>query len=146
MGTSPVDLWPKDFGPVERTPVAIMKEQASLLGKHTGNLVLGEIRLRPQSLGDEMKAPGNNSVVEFRLIAPALDNYAYVLFSLGHRLEAQYPLRVLLAPGAKGMALGKEPLRDEDELITFMQQVFSTIEAKSVIKNLIAQSNLEAPV
>lgn len=39
-----VDLWPADIGePNIRTPVSILREQASLLGEKTNNIVEGQV-------------------------------------------------------------------------------------------------------
>ena len=40
------DLWPDDITPDEdlRAPAAVLKEQASLLGQKTSNLVKGYVR------------------------------------------------------------------------------------------------------
>ena len=40
-----LDLWPEDIGPIPdlKSPVTILREQASLLGKKTNNLVEAEL-------------------------------------------------------------------------------------------------------
>ena len=44
MVNSMNDLWAEDIGVTTvKTPVAILKEQASLLGNKTQNLVIGEV-------------------------------------------------------------------------------------------------------
>ena len=60
------DLWPKEIGTAEITsPVAILREQASLLGQKTKNLVEADV------------SPLNNDTdtifYHFYIVAPALD-------------------------------------------------------------------------
>lgn len=46
----PENLWPTDFGEVaQKTPVAILREQANALGDRTANIVVGKVSmsLRP---------------------------------------------------------------------------------------------------
>ena len=63
------DLWPDDIG--RRTklkvPATILKEQGSLLGRKTDNLVTGEI-----FEVDRNTLPKNDFAYTFYLVAPAL--------------------------------------------------------------------------
>ena len=45
MAAPDVDLWPTDIGKQRiKTPAAILRQQASLLGKRTNNLVEAKVR------------------------------------------------------------------------------------------------------
>jgi hypothetical protein len=46
-----VDLWPDDFlqTPKQKTPVAILKEQAAILGQKTNNAIKGSYLFTVQS-------------------------------------------------------------------------------------------------
>jgi len=79
------DLWPEDIGPISdlKAPVVILREQASLLGKKTNNLVEAEVKQLP---------PTNRKFhYAFLIVAPALDNYRYELFTISHGINS-YPI------------------------------------------------------
>lgn len=81
-----MDLWPKEIGTVKiKSPVAILREQASLLGQKTKNIVTAEV-----SEGDGER--GTFSYF-FHIVAPALGNYRYKLLSISHEISL-YPLEV----------------------------------------------------
>jgi hypothetical protein len=96
-------LWPKIEVTAPKPPVAILKEQASLLGAQTQNLVIAEVRPidgnlpiemageqteKPRQWRDWSKAAINEFVSQFRfsfdLVAPALNHYRYQLFVLSY--------------------------------------------------------------
>src|SRR5258706_14676885 len=83
------DLWPADIAQVaNKPPVAILKEQAALLGDKTKNLVTARVVL------DEEQSPHAFSY-DFFIVAPALQNYHYRLFSIGHNIDL-YPVTLYL--------------------------------------------------
>ena len=101
------DLWPEDINiPDLIAPVTILKEQASLLGTKTNNVVKAEVTTSKPRLSEEGKF-----YYVFYLVAPALNNYYYELFAITHGVEL-YPLvfnldediRNEIAPEIKGCA------------------------------------------
>lgn len=125
-----VDLWPEQgFGAVDETPVSIVKEQAALLGKHTGNLVLGEVRTRMENLKVNL---------QFRLVTPALDNYTFVLFELGYPVTTTFPISV----GSAAWTPTVTKIRNTDELRDFLRSAFSAEDTTKTIRSLIAHSRL----
>ena len=90
MCISPRNLWPEDIAVTDAVaPVSILKEQASLLGNRTRNLVEGSVsrRIDIDSFGDD------SFWYEFDLVAPALNRYQYRLFSIKHSINF-YPLTI----------------------------------------------------
>jgi hypothetical protein len=76
------DLWPANIADSKlTTPVAILKEQAALLGEKTKQLVKGEV---------STQTTGNLFVHHFYIVAPTL-NYKYELFTASHVINF-YPL------------------------------------------------------
>lgn len=70
------NLWPEDIGgATHRTPLTILKEQASLLGQRTKNIVTAEV----QRLAVNTLYAFN---YRFYIVGPALENYHYGLFAL----------------------------------------------------------------
>lgn len=121
------DLWPKSFGTAtELTPTAILKMQASKLAEKTGGIVLGEV----QSSGQ-----GETLRTDFNLIAPALSNYRYRLFSIVHPLE-NYPVEISGAPG-QDAPVGA---RDEPEFLNGLSDILNSERTRRIIQSLIEHS------
>ncbi|MDM8553558.1 hypothetical protein QUF75_02375 [Desulfococcaceae bacterium HSG7] len=81
-----LDLWPPEIANERiKTPVMILREQASLLGEKSGNLVQGEV------VGDNNNP--KNLIYYFYVVAPTLGNYRYQLFALEHE-TITYPLKI----------------------------------------------------
>ena len=66
MAEQVMDLWPQIEAVPVRTPVAILKQQAAMLGKHTNNLLEGRVATEAHPAG---------FLHRFRIRAPTL-NYA----------------------------------------------------------------------
>ena len=78
-------LWPDNLsGKVERAPVHLLKEQATLLGQQTGNLVTGIVKRRSRG-SDEFG-------FAFRVRSNILE-YEYELFIVWHNVSL-YPLKI----------------------------------------------------
>jgi hypothetical protein len=130
------DLWPTDLGTVTSTaPVTILKEQASLLGSRTKNIVKAKVQMTSW-------AP-SSFAYEFVLHAPALDNYIYRLFVVAYDVEL-YPVKFLL-DGAVAEELGLErrdslSANNEQAFITNLSKIFATQKTRHVIHAILSQS------
>lgn len=122
-------LWPEDIAVTDEVaPVVILKEQASLLGQRTNNLV--EARVLPgQSHYSEYPF-----VYYFELVAPALDHYRYRLFEIAHGVEF-YPVRIEFEEFAT-----PRDAPGEDEFLLELAAIFSSDRTKRIVSSLIAQS------
>ncbi len=126
------DLWAEDIvtGTVN-TPVAILREQASLLGKKTQNLVLAEVA---SSAGYQFKH-------RFKITAPALGDYAYTLFSIEHPIGL-YPLKMDLdGELADELEWDDEEINDESKFIKFLDRILKAERTKQIIRTFLAQSS-----
>lgn len=126
MATNQRDLWPVDIStlPDLRTPVSILREQASLLGEKTDNLVEAEVR----SQGDK----SSQFVHSFFLVAPALDNYRYRLFDVTHKVDL-YPVTISFLNTSY-------QANTEDKFVDALKKTLADERTKKVIQALIAQS------
>jgi len=81
------DLWPTDVTlPDVLSPATLLRYQAGQLRAKTRNLLEAEIET----------VPGENEVtIEFYVVAPALDRYRYLLFSVRHRPDLVYPATIV---------------------------------------------------
>ncbi len=125
MSQKKEDLWPEDFKIKEiETPVSILKRQASFLGEKTDNVVKADITTRYS--GDEF-------FHSFYLVAPALDNYRYRVFTVTHGISL-YPL---------GVHNTEISIKNEGEFKTFLRAKFASERFQKIIWSLIAQSKGE---
>lgn len=152
----PTDLWPEDLigQPEIKAPVTILKEQASLLGKKTKNLIEAEVRpdqevetpttlerimgqTRPRLLLNE-----GEFRYDFYLVAKTL-GYRYKLLSIQHDINL-YPVAMLpdediMMEISDGQKVQKQWAKSEPELIELLQRIFTAQKTRRVIQALLAQ-------
>ena len=134
MSISPRNLWPEDIAVTGAVaPVSILKEQASLLGERTKNLVEGKVS-PGHGIGVDLLLQ-NRFSYDFDLVAPALNNYRYRLFSISHFVEF-YPLTIASAP----LNSNEFQVNYEEEFLKALERIFSSEKTKRIISSLIAQS------
>ena len=120
-------LWPTEFGTELMTPpIGILREQAEYLGQQTQGLVLATVNTVHEV---EM------FIHHFKVVAPFLDNYTYVLFSVVHRLPL-YPLEID-APVAK-KSYGN--VKNEAEFRGILEGILNSEGVKQIVRALIVQS------
>ena len=157
MAANEIDLWPTDLlDQVDtiRTPLAILREQAELLGKKSNNLVEARVKTNqrnPEVLLVTSRKPlsglggGNpnefitergtaeNAILiqSFNLVSSVL-GYTYQLFYVTHPIQG-YPLAVYF----EGQV---SEANSEDELLTILKEIFSSEKTKRIIEAMVAQS------
>ena len=121
----PVDLWPPDLKtPASRTPVQILREQASLLTRKTNGLLEGEI----------VTITGDKGLIHrFNIVVIALGGYVYRLLSISHAADNLYPIAVLEP------ASNETTLNDEASLVEWLRQVLGSENTRRVVSILLAQ-------
>ena len=140
--TAQTDFWGEIVPAQERTPLAILREQASLLGTKTKNLVEATV--------DTSVTPGGQFVHRFTLVVPSLSSYKYELFRIEHGV-AIYPIKVSsevpLARTSRGLeehllayASLNPQLDTEQEFVDWLRNKLSSDETKRIIANLLAQA------
>jgi hypothetical protein len=126
------DLWPTDVTVTDvLSPATILRYQAGQLRGKTRNLLEAEVET----------VPGENEVtIEFYVVAPALDRYRYLLFSVKHRPDLVYPATIVAE--CFNVSGYERPEADgQQEFTKLVGQVLSSRETRSVIHSLIAKSN-----
>lgn len=120
------DMWGDFQVEAVRTPVQILKEQASALGPKTKTLVVAEV----------------DSVTEMDrfyhtldLVVPTLDGYRYNLLRLHHTIE-MYPLQLDFFGDS---LLGQAVVSSEEELNLALQKALSAQKTKRIINSLLGQ-------
>ena len=147
------DLWPEDIYVREsqlRAPVTILKEQASLLGKKTRNLVVGRVGRMAETealhLGDTVGYRDSSFGYYFRLAAPALDGYQYTLFFIVHGIDL-YPVRFRLDESI-AQEIFHNPsyaptAESEAEFTMLLSKIFAASKTRSVIQAMLAQMEVQ---
>jgi hypothetical protein len=118
---SPADLWGNIQVADVRTPAAILREQAALLGTKTQNVVEAKVISGTED---------NEFYHSFNLIVPALDYYTYSLFTIRHDVNL-YPVRINRGPR----------LESEQEFTDWLRKTLSSPETTKIVQNLLAQAN-----
>ena len=123
------DLWPKEIETVRiLTPYTIVKEQGTLLGKKTQNLVYGDVA----TIDD----PKNYFSYVFRLVSTPI-SYKYNLFYFSHKTDI-YPVRIK-HPDAPYDAERLE-VDNEEEFIDILKKIFASEETKRIIALMLSQA------
>jgi hypothetical protein len=131
------DLWPNDLGTVTtKSPLTILKEQASLLGAKTKNIVKAKLQKSASNWG----VPFN---YDFILNAPALDNYSYRLFIIAYDVDL-YPVRFFV-DDAIAEEMGIKPREvliatGEEQLIEILARILGSQKTRHVIHAILSQS------
>ena len=110
-----------------RSPITILREQASLLTQMTKGTLDGEVSLRNFD---------GIFVARLAIRVPALDNYAFTV------LRAQYSIE--LYPVTVTESTGDAPIydcNDEESFQTTLAQILSSERINNVIGNLISLSS-----
>lgn len=113
--------------PVEstiKTPVTILREQATILSDKTSKLLLGEVKQLP--------FPEDIFAYELRVVAPALSNYSYSILSIYHDIKL-YPLELM----SSGRSIN---CHDEDAFYSALEMELSSERVHKVIVSLLSQS------
>jgi hypothetical protein len=143
-----IDLWPDELTVVDqRTPLAILREQASLLGEKTKNIVIGV--LEDQGILGPLKLKNHPFKHGFVLGCPALNGYRFRLFSIGYDFS-MYPVYFDLDSDIAEeimrethVELGEDgtlQASNEEEFIKTLKRIFSSRKAVQVIRALLSQA------
>jgi len=132
------NLWPDDITTINvKVPVAILREQASLLGKKTQNIVESQVQRLDKGLEDV-----GMFVYGFYIVAPALGNYRYKLFTVCHDVSS-YPVNFDIDEDIKNeICPDKNTIsaESEKEFLEILKKIFQSKRTKQIIGSLISQS------
>ena len=131
------DLWGEIAAAPVRTPLAILREQAALLGKKTQNLIEAKVATAVR---------GPKFVHRFQLVVPSMTDYTYELFEVSHGIE-MYPVTVPVTvpsnPSAEELMAGmlSDTVANEEEFVAWLRQELSSEKTMRIVSNLLAQVN-----
>ena len=141
MANTSVDFWPTDFGTIDLVPpVTILREQATILGHKTKNILEGYVLTSTTnniafSTGGKIRGT-DGFTHEFRLKAKALNDYTYSLFTAMHSITL-YPVIVRTDTFYE--------CGNQAEFEEALRHVFASDETKRVIQALLALSTAQEP-
>lgn len=125
METTTQNLWPDFVLEKTRSPKSILKEQAGYLMAKTNNILSAEVRTRQEQ---------GRFYQSFYVVAPALNNYRYELFSLIHPATL-YPLTItdneFPVPAS---------VDNEEQLLESIADIFKQPKTIRIISSLVSQS------
>jgi hypothetical protein len=126
------NLWGDSFKPeLIRTPYIIWREQASLLGQLTDNLI--------EATTERSRMSTIHIEVKLSIIAPALENYTYRVLSVIYKVDQIYPLEVI-----DHQTLVTETCENEEQFIDTIGKILSSDRVKTVINSLLSQIKSES--
>ena len=134
MPEEAIDLWPDDLETGRMTtPAAILRQQAVLLAKKTGNALTA--RVDGGALDRRLvRDPQNQGFhYSFEVVAPSLANYTFQLFTVRHGMDL-YPVKLDFRVQERAYEAASEA-----EFIEVLRQVLSSPETKRVIETLLSQ-------
>ncbi|MEW6207136.1 MAG: hypothetical protein AB1631_02135, partial [Acidobacteriota bacterium] len=135
MSSAIDDLWPADIARVtdKLPPITILKQQASLLGQRTKNIVEAEVETTSNDKGGLRHT--------LYLVAPALDFYRHPLLEVEHEVTRMYPAMIKVT----GLNIPKKAYRAINEafFMKILRSIFAHQETKEVIGNLLVQSGVK---
>jgi hypothetical protein len=131
---SPEDLWGElpEIGNL-RTPVEVLKEQATILTAKTKGVLVGEVR--PERVPRPEYPFGSSLCIR----APALNNYLTSVASVACPME-MYPLLYWAIDAA-----GSHQCPDEDALKAKLKGTLQSRQVQKLIAALLRQSNAAQP-
>lgn len=135
-----VNLWPEEIVYQRvKAPVAILREQAAMLGKLTKNLVQGEVA-KPYSL-----KPDKSFAYNFFITAPSLGEYRYQLLVIEHDVDL-YPVSIHIEEAifseihnAFESNTNKIIAKSEKQFLEALQAIFTAKKTAQVITALLSQ-------
>jgi hypothetical protein len=159
IGVEMTDLWPQDFGVITKnSPLAILKEQASLLGGKTSNIVKATVKKESEELAGLLRRAKNDAMgvrsdafgsrsfsYAFFLQAPALDNYTYRLFRIIFDVDI-YPVRFFVDDAiAEELSINSKdgvPAADEEEFKQMLSRILGSQKTRKVINAILSQTDV----
>lgn len=124
------DLWPELEQSQVVPPIAILREQAAALGRKTNYLLEGRV--------ETITVSGDRFAHSFYVVAPALGDYTYKLFTIEHGPD-QYPVTAPPLETKRFMPRIVEKIESKTELLEYIRQVLNSDETKKIVGSLLNQ-------
>lgn len=138
------NLWPEEFKPKEiKSAKVILKEQAMLLPKLTGDMVYAEVKKMKKI--DAIQAPHNNDFsYSFYLLGKFLEGYSFKVLDFSYPIT-MYPVKITLDELiAKEMETKEQiEIKDENEFISILGKVLNSDRIKDIVGSIIQLSSSE---
>lgn len=140
-----LDLWPEHLRSRRgQAPVAILREQATLLEKKTQNVIVGIIKpsyLPRVAVREKYGTDEDLFMYDFVLEVPLLDNYHYNLFTIFHGIDL-YPVIINTDEAIKRELSGNIynfTADNEAEFLDLLKRIFNAGRTVTIINSLLSQ-------
>ena len=110
-----------------RTPLSILREQATALTEQTNGALVGNVGIFKDGVGADL-------VVSLSVEVPALDDYAYRLLQYRQPVDG-YPGRLHLAWEERFFEF-----RDEEEFVSAIKDALSSDKVRQIVGSLLSQA------
>jgi hypothetical protein len=149
------DLWPNDLATVAtKPPLTILKEQASLLGAKTKNIVGASVvrAVRTIDIVSAMNGVVKPFCYNFIITSPALGNYTYRLFVVSYDIGI-YPVEFMVDRAIAQEILGDQAdernqrliASDEQEFIEILSRILNSEKTRQVIRAILSHATDQTP-
>lgn len=128
------NLWPDFVIETIKSPKAILKEQAGYLIAKTNNVLSADV---------ETSHYKNDISHEFYVVAPALNNYRYRLFSVSHGIVNYYPLTVDWHNRMPWEGESQFKAENQQGFLDILGIIFNAPDPVKIISSLMSQSLAE---
>ncbi len=122
-------LWPNEINVASNEVVSVMilKEQASLLGQQTQNLVIAKV---------DSDIISDYFYDIFYLVATAMHNYNFELFRIRRPIEQFYPIEIY----SDTLDMDWRKITSEDEFLKVLADILSHQKTMKIIWSMLIQS------
>ena len=127
------NLWPDFAIETTKSPKAILKEQAGYLMEKTNNVLSADV---------ETSSFRGDMIHKFYVVAPAMNNYRYEIFTAKHKIISYYPVTISWESD-EPLWQAEADAEGEQEFIDLLRNTFSKPEITRVISSLLSQSLAE---
>jgi len=129
----------KDIG---NSPHGILKDQMEYFEKNTNDVLLARIK-NFRILDKECQYPLATS---FEIVAPALDSYAYKLFTMYCKPESDFPVLVFTREAEDILSIlefnADFLCKDEQEFISALRELLGSEDTTRIVQTLYSKCNL----
>ena len=128
------NFWPTIDTKQTDTPLALMKIQGEFLEKHTSGILTYKVVKQP--FKHEFFKSGEGIRFEFYIVAPHMDNYKFMLFSVVHDLVFTYPTTIDYYNEEDTIEVNSR-----EEFEETLKNILSQQSTKNILESLLSQSS-----
>ena len=127
-----LDLWSElPSESIVTPPIAILHQQAELLGQKSGGRLMGSVL--------QMRSKNGSPIIHFEVVAPYLGDYSFRVLTVVHPVTL-YP--ALVADKVNG---GEKDCENESEFAERLGHILGSEQVRRIIDSLVAHPATQQP-